>query len=164
MISEAFLLIGGNVGCTTLFLSHAMYLLEERAGAIIATSNIYQTGAWGNTQQQDFLNQAIHIATALDPLQLLKTALKIEQELGRQRKALWAPRTIDIDIILFGQHISTKKLLTLPHPRMAQRRFVLAPLAEIAGHSLHPTLHKTINELFQMCDDNTHVEIYSAPS
>jgi 2-amino-4-hydroxy-6-hydroxymethyldihydropteridine diphosphokinase len=161
MINEAFLLIGGNVGLSTAYLRQAIALIEEKCGAITRVSSIYKTAAWGNTAQQDFLNQAIQISTALSPKQLLNTILAVETALGRTRQVKWQARTIDIDIIYFGQKILNSKQLVLPHPHLAERAFVLVPLVEIAQDFIHPQLHVTNATLLKQCKDSLLVEIYT---
>ncbi|MFM2387165.1 MAG: 2-amino-4-hydroxy-6-hydroxymethyldihydropteridine diphosphokinase [Bacteroidota bacterium] len=161
MINEAFLLIGGNVGATTLYLRQALYLLEEKAGTVLAASPLYSTAAWGNTKQNDFLNQAIHLQTTLSPASLLNTILQIEQMLGRERHALWAPRTIDIDILLYGKRNIQTKALQVPHPRLQERLFALKPLADIGADFTHPVFRCSIADLLEKCTDQLSVEIYS---
>jgi 2-amino-4-hydroxy-6-hydroxymethyldihydropteridine diphosphokinase len=161
MINEAFLLIGGNVGATTMYLRQAIALIDEHCGAVAHTSSIYKTAAWGNTQQQDFLNQAIALHTYLNAATLLKKVLEVEQLLGRTRHGKWQARTIDIDIIYFGNNIIDTKHLKVPHPHLAERAFVLIPLVEIAANFVHPKLSKSNKELLDTCTDSLLVEIYN---
>lgn len=99
---------------------------------LLAESSIYETPAWGNTNQSDFLNMACYLETQLDPLAFLHYCQAIENDLGRIRHEKWGPRTIDIDILLFGHYQLQSKELQIPHPYMKERAFVLLPLLEIA--------------------------------
>jgi 2-amino-4-hydroxy-6-hydroxymethyldihydropteridine diphosphokinase len=114
---------------------------------VVATSSFYETEPVEFTQQPWFLNCAIALETNKTPEQLMAAILRIEEEMGRRRVQKKGPRSIDIDILLFDDTIVDSKELTIPHPAMHQRRFVLEPLAEIAPELLHPVLKKTIGEL-----------------
>lgn len=157
-MNHAFLLIGGNQGNVSDNLGRAIQRISQTCGEIVARSSIYQTAPWGKTDQPDFLNQALQIRTTLDPIDLLQQLLQIERDMGRERLEKYGPRIIDIDIIFYDQRILDLKDLTLPHPQMANRRFVLAPLAEIAPDFNHPVLERSISSLLELCPDSSHVD------
>ena len=154
----AHLLIGGNLGNRKENLSKAVSLINEQCGSLTRSSSIYETEAWGNTDQPSFLNQALEISTSLTARQLMRKVLKIEEEMGRVRKEKLGPRIIDIDILLFENEIHDLRFLKVPHPEMQNRRFVLIPLAEINSNLQHPVLKKTIAELLEECPDNLEVK------
>ncbi len=112
-----------------------------------ATSSIYESAAVGGPAQRRYLNAAVVVETDLKPRQLVETLLVIEQKLGRVRTEKWGPRTIDLDLLLYGDTVFDDAEATVPHPRFPSRRFALAPAAEIAGEWRHPTLQKTIGQL-----------------
>jgi len=154
----AYLLIGGNLGNRKENLLRAISLINEQCGPLTGSSSIYETEAWGNTDQPSFLNQALEISTSLNARQLMRKVLKIEEEMGRVRKEKLGPRIIDIDIILFENEIHDLRFLKIPHPEMQNRRFVLVPLAEINSTLQHPVLKKSIAELLEECPDNLEVK------
>jgi len=156
-MSTAHLLIGGNLGNRKENLSKAVSLITEQCGSLTRSSSIYETEAWGKTDQPSFLNQALEISTTLNARQLMRKILKIEKEIGRIRKEKLGPRIIDIDILLFGNEIHDLRFLKIPHAEMQNRRFVLVPLAEIDPNLQHPVLKKTIAELLEECPDNLQV-------
>lgn len=154
---KVYLLLGSNLGDRLQHLANAKALLAERCEAITALSGIYETAAWGNTEQQSFYNQAIDIDTTLAPTDLLIAVKEIEREVGRTETVHWGPRIIDIDIILYDTEIVNLPQLQIPHPYMHQRRFTLTPLAEIAGSAIHPVFNKTVSELLGECGDDSEV-------
>jgi 2-amino-4-hydroxy-6-hydroxymethyldihydropteridine diphosphokinase len=160
-MNTAYLLTGGNMGDRKNFLIQAKHLIAEQCGEVSAESGLYETAAWGNTDQRAFLNQALELKTALNAKQLLRRILKIEKMIGRERKEKYGPRNIDIDILLFNNEVYNITFLKIPHPEMQNRRFALLPLAEIAAGIWHPVLHKTIAELLKECPDDLEVAKYS---
>jgi 2-amino-4-hydroxy-6-hydroxymethyldihydropteridine diphosphokinase len=160
-MNKAYLLTGGNLGNREEKLWEAQKLIEQQCGNIIAASSLYETAAWGKTEQPAFLNQALELHTALNARQLIRKLLKIEKQLGRIREEKYGPRLIDIDILLFNDEIHEYRLLKLPHPEIQNRRFALIPLAEIAPDILHPVFHKTIAVLLKECADELPVKKYS---
>ena len=135
--------------------------INQHCGLITNSSSLYETAAWGNTEQPAFLNQALEIETELTARQLMRRILKVEKLMGRVRKEKYGPRLIDIDILLYADEIHNYKLLKLPHPEMQNRKFALLPLAEIAPHIIQPVLQKTITELLKVCKDELEVKKYS---
>jgi len=156
-MSTAYLLIGGNLGNRKENLLTAISLINEQCGSLTKSSSIYETEAWGKTDQPSFLNQALEISTSLNARQLMRKILKIEKEMGRIREEKLGPRIIDVDILLFDNEIHDLRFLKIPHPEMQNRRFVLVPIAEIDPTLQHPILKKTIAELLEECPDNLEV-------
>lgn len=154
----AYLLLGGNLGNREENLSQAIHLIAEQIGEVKSLSSVYETAAWGKTDQPAFLNQAVAVITILSPLEVLENALEIEKKLGRIRKEKWGERLIDIDLLLFDNEvINIENMLQVPHPHMQNRKFVMAPLAEIAPEIIHPILGKTILSIFENLTDNLDV-------
>ena len=153
----AYLLIGGNLGNRKDNLLKATSLIANQCGPLTNSSSIYETAAWGFTDQPSFLNQAIAISTPLNARQLLRKILKIENEMGRVRNEKLGPRNIDIDILLIENEIHDLRFLKIPHPEMQNRRFVLTPLAEIDPELQHPVLKRSIAQLLEECPDNLEV-------
>jgi 2-amino-4-hydroxy-6-hydroxymethyldihydropteridine diphosphokinase len=157
--STAYLLLGGNLGSREANLEKAIELLNDKIGKVIATSSLYETAAWGKTDQPAFLNQAVAVQTSLNALEVLDLALSIELALGRVRKDKWGERLIDIDLVLFGnQIIDIPDKLQVPHPHMQYRKFVMEPLAEIAPEVVHPVLRKTILSICRNMNDPLEVK------
>ena len=159
-MNVTYLCLGGNIGNRGKALSIAFVKITEQIGEIRAKSNIYETEAWGVKNQQAYLNQCLEVNTKLSASELIHTLLFIEKELGRERTVNenYEPRTIDIDILFFNQEIIDTDLLTVPHPRLHLRKFVLIPLNEICSDFLHPLLNKTIFSLMNDCPDTSNVK------
>jgi 2-amino-4-hydroxy-6-hydroxymethyldihydropteridine diphosphokinase len=141
-----YLSLGSNVGDREAQLRDAQARLGA-AGRVVAASSFYETEPVEFTEQPWFLNFALALETSNTPQQLMTAILRIEEEMGRRRVQKKGPRPIDIDILLFDDIIMDSTNLTIPHPALHQRRFVLEPMAEIASEVLHPGLKKTIREL-----------------
>lgn len=155
---SVYLLTGSNVGNSLANLTKASSIIEEQIGLIKTKSACYKTAPWGNTAQQDFLNQVLHVITHLTPAQLIKAVLNAEADMGRERTIKWAPRVIDIDVLFYDNEVINNKNLTVPHPLLHERRFTLIPLCEIAPDLIHPVLQQTMQQLLDICPDDSLVE------
>lgn len=154
----AYILLGGNIGDRKQHLENAKQHILFYCGTITQQSSIYQTAAWGVTDQPDFYNQVIVIDTLLSPEALMQSLLKIEQIMGRVRSQKMGPRIIDLDILLIDDLIMETDILSLPHPAMTKRRFVLEPLSEISPDKIHPVEKKSITLLLLECRDDLNVQ------
>ena len=145
----AYIALGANLGDRSGNIARALALLDATSGiAVTKTSSLLENPAIGGPPDSPaFLNAVAEVDTSLSPRQLLARLLEIEQQLGRQRRAKWDPRLIDLDLILYGDQIVDEPDLKIPHPLMHRRRFVLEPLAEIAPHVVHPILKRRIDEM-----------------
>jgi 2-amino-4-hydroxy-6-hydroxymethyldihydropteridine diphosphokinase len=160
-MNRAFLLIGGNIGDRLSNLEKACVEIENSAGKIIRQSQVYETAAWGITEQPAFLNQVLLIETNKSATILLTILLQIEKNSGRIRTVKFGPRLIDIDILFFNNEVISIENLIIPHPELHKRRFALVPLHEIAPEFEHPVLHKTVSEMLKNCADTLDVKIFS---
>lgn len=155
---KAFLLLGSNLGDRAIMLQEAANAIMQHDIKIIRQSGLYETAAWGITDQPSFLNQVVEVETMQDPEALMQTLLQIELSLGRERKERYGPRSIDIDILFFDALVHHSSVVTIPHPAMQERRFVLAPLAELAPDLLHPVFQQSVRELLLQCTDQLPVK------
>lgn len=146
-MKRIFLGLGSNLGEREENLRRARELLNAAGIKILRESSLYETEPQDVTHQPWFLNQVVEAETSLFPMQLLSRVLKIEKELGRRRVIEKGPRTLDIDILLYHRFVIDSPVLVVPHPRMHERRFVLAPMAELAPDLRHPVTRQTMREL-----------------
>jgi 2-amino-4-hydroxy-6-hydroxymethyldihydropteridine diphosphokinase len=156
-MNKAYLLIGGNMGDRLRNLAWAAELLQVNTGEVIQSSGVYETAAWGKTDQPAFLNQALLLQTDLSAEQLLQKIMYTENAMGRTRSQKYGPRTIDIDILFYNREIIQLPQLIIPHPEIQNRRFALEPMNEIAPDFIHPVLNKSISQLLAECPDKLDV-------
>lgn len=157
-MNTVYLLLGSNIGNSKTSLAKAITQIEKQIGTITRLSNLYTTAAWGNTRQPDFLNRIIIVKTALSALQTMQTILVIEEEMGRIRTVKNAPRIIDIDILFFNKEIIELEQLSIPHPQIQNRRFVLVPLNQLSPNLMHPVLKSSVHQLLLHCPDRLNVK------
>ena len=153
-----YILLGTNLGDKLSNLRTAVAKLSSHAITIKRTSSIYKTAAWGNTNQDYFLNQVLELETKIEPSNLLKVCIDTEIEMGRVRNEKWEARIIDIDILFYNDFILNSNDLTIPHQFLHKRLFTLQPLQELNADLEHPVFKKTITELLKNCEDNLLVE------
>lgn len=150
---NTFILTGSNIDDRQFYLQAAQNDIANAGVRIYKTSIVYETAAWGSTNQAPYLNQVLQVGTCLSPSDLLILLLEIERKHGRQRTVRWGSRTLDLDILYYDQLVVCLRDLTIPHPRMAQRRFVLEPLASIAPYFVHPVSRLSQQQLLKQCPD-----------
>jgi 2-amino-4-hydroxy-6-hydroxymethyldihydropteridine diphosphokinase len=146
-LKRVYLGLGSNIGDREGHLREAIERLAAAGVAVTERSPVYETEPVDYTEQAWFLNQVVCAETALFPMQLLARTGRIEREMGRVRNVPKGPRTIDIDILFYGNAVVTSPRLEIPHPRIAERRFVLAPLADLAPELRHPVTNRTVRQM-----------------
>ncbi|QRN83013.1 2-amino-4-hydroxy-6-hydroxymethyldihydropteridine diphosphokinase [Chloroflexota bacterium] len=151
MASPIYLALGTNLGERETNLQKAIESLAPKV-RVIRKSSIYATPPWGYTDQPEFLNQVIEVDTTLQPLPLLHLLKSIEAEMGREETFRNGPRLIDLDILFYGSEVVEGEIITIPHPRLQDRAFVLVPLDEIAPDFVHPVLNESIHDLLAKVD------------
>jgi 2-amino-4-hydroxy-6-hydroxymethyldihydropteridine diphosphokinase len=161
---SCYLSLGSNLGDRRLNLKTAIDLMSRHPEIrVCEVSPLYETQPVGYVDQPDFLNLVVRIETTLLPENLLKFTRSTELVLGRQRDIRWGPRTIDIDILLIDQQVMDTAELTIPHPRMAERAFVMLPLADIAKDLVHPVTHKTVSDMAHLVEGKEGVILCRTP-
>jgi 2-amino-4-hydroxy-6-hydroxymethyldihydropteridine diphosphokinase len=159
-MNKAILLIGGNLGDRTGHLREAVAQIDRQVGKVEKMSSLYETAAWGDVAQPDYLNQALLVSTGMDARTLLHTVLAIEHNIGRVRRQKWGARVIDIDIIFYNDMVINQPDLKIPHPQMPFRQFVLVPLKEILPDWEHPILLQSVSTLLENCTDQLPAKKY----
>lgn len=157
-MNKVFIALGSNLGDRKQNLEMACRFIEERVGKIISRSHIYETEPWGYHEQPDFYNQVIVAETSANPGELMEILLTIEDRMGRKRIFKNGSRTIDLDILFFSDIHIQNNGVTIPHPFIEKRKFVLEPLNEVAPDLVHPVGGKTIREILSECNDNLQVK------
>lgn len=153
--------LGSNLGDRAATLDHAAEALARVGIRVRRCSSLYETQPIGGPPQGWFLNQVIEAESDLTPEETLGACLEIETALGRTREVHYGPRTIDLDVLLYGREIREGPVLTLPHPRLHERRFVLVPLCEIAPQARHPVLGLSATEMLERCADRSEVRLHT---
>jgi 2-amino-4-hydroxy-6-hydroxymethyldihydropteridine diphosphokinase len=160
-MSLVYLILGGNRGNRSEIFSGAINLLTSEIGPQIAISSVYESESWG-FESELFLNQVIIIETQLSPVEVLRHTQQIEVQSGRVRKSEgYEPRTLDIDLLYYDSLVINSPDLTIPHPRISERNFVLVPLAEIAPTLKDPVTGMTVEEMLQKCADTSKVWLFA---
>lgn len=160
-MNRVYLLTGGNLGDRLMHVTRAKEAIVAKTGTLLKASSIYETAPWGIFEQPAFFNQVLLLETSMCANELLKQILLIEEEMGRVRNVKFGPRFIDIDILFFNEDIINNEHLTVPHAEIQNRRFVLAPMNELAPDYNHPILKKTISTLLEDCKDKLEVKVWT---
>ena len=156
-MNTAYLSLGSNIGDRAHNITHALEQLASHGVRVVKQSSLYETEPVELREQDWFLNCVAEVETNLRPQELMQVLLKIERSMGRERTVPKGPRVMDLDILLFGSELVHESHLEIPHPRMADRRFVLVPLAEISPDAMHPIRKKTIQQLLVDTPDRSEV-------
>jgi len=156
---KVYLLLGGNMGNKRQVFAETHRLLSEQVGLITNSSSIYETEPWGFVSEEMFWNQVLELSVSISAEEVLQRIQQIEQSLGRIRNAAqYVSRTMDIDILFYGNEMVEKPHLVIPHPRIQERKFVLVPFNEIAPGLIHPVFQKSISQLLEKCKDPLKVK------
>jgi 2-amino-4-hydroxy-6-hydroxymethyldihydropteridine diphosphokinase len=149
---DAYIGLGSNLGHREKYITAALNALQNTRGIeVVKVSKLYETEPVGGPEgQSNYVNAAAHLRTTLSPERLLEVCLEIEKSLARERAVHWGPRTIDLDVLCYDQEIIATPTLTLPHPLMHERAFVMEPLAEVAPELMHPVLERTVADILDL--------------
>lgn len=158
-MSKYYLHLGSNTGDRLNMLSKAISAIESKIGKVVDKSSIYETEPWGLKEQEHFLNQALIVDADLTVEEVFGVTKEIEKDLGSMKTIQWGPRAIDIDILYADHLVMDTPSLKIPHPLLYQRNFVLIPLMEIAGDFIDPLKHMSIDEIYDLCEDDGEVLI-----
>lgn len=159
-MNTIYIQLGSNVGDRNSYIKESLLQIEKILGTITCESKTYESSPWGVTEQRNFLNKVISVKADFSAKDALKTLQNIEDDLGRKRTEKWGERTIDLDILFYNNETINTKELTIPHPHIQDRKFVLMPFAEMNGKFIHPTLKKDIFALLKECKDTEKVSVY----
>ena len=160
-MEEVFIGLGSNIGDREGHLEDAIGMIKGKIGEVLSFSNIYETEPWGFSSDDNFLNMVVRIKTGHGAVRLINEILKVEKGLGRTRSgAQYESRIIDIDILLYGDKIIKHSGLTIPHPLIQERKFVLVPLCDLYQDGIHPVLKKSFLTLYEECTDKCEVTLY----
>lgn len=160
-MARVYFLLGGNLGDREQILSEAIKRMNKEVGSLVITSAIYETEPWGFDHELNFLNQVVVVESELKAIQILDITQGIEKELGRiRKKSQYSERTIDIDILFYGEERIVSERLIVPHPRIQERRFALIPMMDVGEDLVHPIIGKSIKELLLDCPDKMEVKKY----
>ncbi|MFD4931086.1 2-amino-4-hydroxy-6-hydroxymethyldihydropteridine diphosphokinase [Peribacillus butanolivorans] len=163
MVNISYLSIGSNLGDRLVTIQSAFRLLDENSHIkLVACSSLYETDPVGYADQDCFLNAVFKVKTDLKPEELLRTCMQIEQELGRKREVRWGPRTLDLDILLYNHENIETEILSVPHPRMQERAFVLVPLMEVDPDIKLPQMYTPLSGLLEQIPDKEGVRLWKA--
>ena len=158
---DVYLILGGNLGDRYKNLQKAAKLISGDIGKIINKSSVYETEPWGFEHRLNFLNQVVKSNTSLKPEEVLEEIIKIEKLCGRKRQNIvYTARVIDIDILFYNNKVIKSDKLTIPHPKIRERMFVLAPMAELQPYLIHPELQVPVSHLKKKCRDTKWVRKY----
>lgn len=156
----AFIGSGSNLGKRDQQLLEARQWIDREVGRVIGESSVYQTSPWGGIDQPDYLNQVWKIQTDLNPFQVMTALLELEKRANRERTQRWGARTLDLDLLFYDDYRIRTDFLTLPHPRIQDRNFVLVPLSEIAPDWRHPVFKQTVSYLAAHSPDEEKVQVF----
>jgi 2-amino-4-hydroxy-6-hydroxymethyldihydropteridine diphosphokinase len=160
-VEKVVLLLGSNIEPRKKFLDKALFLLQQELGAFSVSSEIYESEPWGFDAKVSFFNRVVVFETGKKPEEVLDVCLDVELNLGRERKESegYLSRTVDVDVLYFGEQVVNTERLVIPHPRLHLRRFTLLPMVEVQSELVHPVLMKTQKELLEICPDDSEVKL-----